>query len=130
MPTDHRLVLGELIDDGSRGNAGIARSGPPGPLQQQRGGTRKKGDSHFTDLNRGVKKPSWKGRTTMALCISYAIWRLANNMVALERKLTTYQRERRTLTLRFQAALKENSVCRARKAGEEVKALVANNQLQ
>ena len=51
-------------------------------------------------------------------------------MVALERKLTTYQRERRTLTLRFQAALKENSVCRARKAGEEVKALVANNQLQ
>ena len=71
-----------------------------------------------------------KGRTTTVPWISDANWRLADQRAALGRKLMANQRERRMLTQRSQAALKEDMRCRVRKAGEGIKSLVANDQLR
>ena len=55
---------------------------------------------------------------------------MADQRTALGRKLTENQQYHRTATQRFQADLKEDRICRARKTGEDIDSLVQNDQLQ
>ena len=48
----------------------------------------------------------------------------------LGKKIRTNQGERRVLTRRFHAALKEDRRSRVRRAGEEIKTLVSNDQVE
>ena len=88
------------------------------------------GASHFRSLKSKVKKQSMKYRTTLALWISDTSWKLTDQRMALGRKISANQGERRVLTRRFQAALKEYRRSRARRAGEEINALVSKNQVR
>ena len=106
MPTDHRMVLGELIGEGAKRHFWYGKERSTWSITAEKEGIVKEGNSHFNYLKRMVKKPSQRERTTTAPWISDATWRLADHKVALGRKLTAHQGERRMLTRRFQAAFK------------------------
>ena len=73
-------------------------------------------DSHFNDLKQMVNNMSHNTRTK-APWISDATYILAYQRMALGRKLTANQQERRTATRWLQEDLKEGSRCRVRKSG-------------
>ena len=64
---------------------------------------------HFRALKRKIKKPSRKDRSTSAPWILGTTWKIADQRMALGRKSRTNQVERRVLTQRFHASLKEGS---------------------
>ena len=97
IPTDHQMVLGELIGEGVMRHRRYCKDRATWPITSVKGCMGQEGDSHFNDLKRRVKKPSRKGRTTMAPCISGSTWRLADQRAALGSKLTANQQECRTL---------------------------------
>ena len=66
----------------------------------------------------------------MAPWILDTTWKIADQRTELGRKIRTNQGEHRVLTRQFQAALKEGRIIRLRRAGEEIKALVPNNQVR
>ena len=66
----------------------------------------------------------------MAPWILDTTWKIADQRTELGRKIRTNQGEHRVLTRQFQAALKEDRIIRLRRAGEEIKALVPNNQVR
>ena len=66
------------------------------------------GDLQFRDLKSSIKKPSRNDRTTSATWILETIWKLEDQRMALGRKSRSNQGERKVLTQRFQAALKED----------------------
>ena len=115
MPTDHRMVLGEIIGERVRRQRRYFKEKSIWTITATKRGTRQEGDSHFNNLKMGVKKPLRKRRTTTVPLISDATWELADQRAALGRKLTANQQECRTLAQRFQAALKEDRICRMRK---------------
>ena len=101
------------------------------PIREEKGRTRQiEVDLHFRYLKRKIKKPSRKDRSTLALWISDTTWNIADQRTALVRKSRTNQGELRVLTQRFQAALKEYRRSRVRRVGEEIEALVSNNQVR
>ena len=102
IPTDHWMVLLELIGDGARRHRWYGMELTTWPITEANGGTIQEGDYHFMALNQRVKKPSRKGRTTTAPWISDTTWRLADQRAALGRKLISKQGEFRTMTQRFQ----------------------------
>ena len=55
---------------------------------------------------------------------------MAYERTALGRKSRANQEERRVLTRRFQAALKEDGRSRVRRVGEEINSLVSNDQVR
>ena len=85
---------------------------------------------HFRDLKRRVKKPSRKDRTTSAPWILDINWKMAYKRTELGRKCRVNQGEHRVLTQRFHMSLKEDRRYRLRRAGEEIEALVLNNQVR
>ena len=98
MPTDHRMVLGKLIREGVRRHCSYFEKRVTWPITAGKGVTVQEGGSYFNDLKQMVKKPSRKTRTTTAPWISYATWRIADQRMAMGRKLVTNQQERRTVT--------------------------------
>ena len=128
MPTDHRMVLDELIGEGVRRHQWYCKEQATCPIAETKGGTWQEGDSQFNDLKWMVKNPSRKERTTTAPWISDTTWGLEDHRTELGRKITENQQEHRMATQMFQAALKEDRRCRARKVGEEIELLVVNDQ--
>ena len=63
MPTDHRMVLGELIGEGVRSHHRYCKDWAIWPIAATKGGLFQEGDSHFSDLKTMAKKPSRKTRT-------------------------------------------------------------------
>ena len=85
---------------------------------------------HFRALKMKIKKPPRKDRSTLAPWISDTTWKIAYQKTALGRKSRTNQGEHMVLTRRFQAALKEDKRSRVRRVGEEIEALVSNDQVR
>ena len=56
-------------------------------------------------------------------------WKLADQRPELGKKSRANQGERRVLSRRFQAALKEDMRSRVKRAGEDIDALLSNDQL-
>ena len=77
MPTDHRMVLGKLMGEGSRSHHRCCKGRDIWPIAASKGKTVHEGDSHFSDLKKMVKKPFWKARK-VALWISDATKRLSD----------------------------------------------------
>ena len=88
------------------------------------------GDLHFRALKSKIKKLSRKDRSTSAPWILDTTWKIADQRTALVRKSRTNQGEHRVLTQRSQADLNEDRKIRMRRAGEEIKALMSNNQVK
>ena len=57
MPTDHRMVLGELIREGSRRHRRYYKERAIWSIAVSKGGLVQEGDSHFSDLKKMVNKP-------------------------------------------------------------------------
>ena len=87
MPTDHRMVLGELIGEGVRKHIWYFKERSTITIMSVKGGTGREGRSHFNDLKQRVKKPSRKARTTTAPWISDATWSLADQRTVLGRNI-------------------------------------------
>ena len=60
MPTYHRMVLGELIGEGARRHRRYCKERYIYPIAAEKGRGVQEGDSHFSELNKMVNKPSWK----------------------------------------------------------------------
>ena len=88
MPTDHRMVLGELIGEEARRHQLYDKERSTWPITSAKGGTGKEVGSYFNNLKRRFKKPSHMGRTMMATWISDATWRLADQRAEIGKKLT------------------------------------------
>ena len=130
MPTDHQMVPGLIIGEGARRHRRYDKELATWPITEVKGGTRQEGDSHFMALKRRVKKTSQREITTSEPWISDTTWRMVDQRAELGRKCIANQGERRMLTRGFQAALKEGIICRVRRAGGEIEALAAKDQLR
>ena len=84
---------------------------------------------HFKALKRNIKKKSRKDRSNSVPWISETTGKIVDQRTALGRKSRTNQGEHRVLTRRFQAALKKGRRSRVRRAVEEIKTLLSNNQV-
>ena len=123
------MFLGVLIGEGVKRQHGYTKGRTTWYILVK-GGTRQEVDSQFMALKRRVKKPSRKDRTTSAPWISDTTWKLSDQRTALESKCRSNQGEHRVLTQSIQAALKEDRRFRVRKEGEEIEALVLNDQVR
>ena len=84
----------------------------------------------FRALERNINKPSRNYRSTSSPWIFDTTWKIEDQRTALGMKIRTNQGERRVLTRRFQAALKEYRRIKVRRVGNEIKTLVSNNQVR
>ena len=63
MPTDHLMVLENLIGEGVKRYHSYCKERTIWPITEAKGGKVQEGDSQFSNLNNMVKKPSRKTRT-------------------------------------------------------------------
>ena len=84
---------------------------------------------HFIALKRRVKKPSSKDRTTSAQWISDTTCNLSDQKLLLGMKCIANQGEHRTLTRKFQEALKEDRRFKLGGVGDQIEALLSKDQL-
>ena len=130
IPTDHRMVLGELIGEEVRRHHRYCKEQAIWNIAETRGGPLQEGDSHSSDLKRMVKYPPPQKTRTAASWISDETWRLADRITELVQTHTEKQQSRRAATRRFQASQREDRRCRVSKEGEEIESLVENDQLR
>ena len=116
MPTDHRMLLGELIGERAMRHRRYCKERVIWIIAEAKGVPVQEGYSHFSGLRNMVKKLP-RNTITAVLWISDATWRLVDQREALGRTHTSNQQARRTATGRLQAALIADRRCRVRKAG-------------
>ena len=128
--TDHQMVLGVLRGDRVMRHRAYVKGGTTWTILEEKGRTRHiEGNLQFRDLKRKIKKTSRKDRSISSPWISDTTWKVADQRTALVRKSRTDQGEHRVLTRQCQAALKEDRRNRVRREGEEIEALLSNDQV-
>ena len=100
VPTDHRMVLGELIGEGARVHCRYCKELAIYPIAAAKGGSMQEGDSKFSELKKMVKNPLRNTRAAESW-ISDATWMLDGQRAALVWTHTANQRARRTAKRRL-----------------------------